>query len=170
MGERWFRQEYPCEFVQAEDGLFDPEMLERAISYDFAPLKFDQRPGPRRDMRLSAAFSRRGRVAADSTHVHQDATNKVKSMAARSSFVDLDVGQVQDAAKAGVGGYSLGKFTPLVLYAAFIQAIRDSGDKGASAQVIRRAISRTAILRYLNKGGKYGTSKLNTYPANRRTL
>jgi hypothetical protein len=41
MGERWFRQEYLCEFVQAEDGVFDPEMVAQAISFEFKPLKID---------------------------------------------------------------------------------------------------------------------------------
>lgn len=38
IGDRWFRQEYLCEFVQTEDGVFDAELVERAVSYEFAPL------------------------------------------------------------------------------------------------------------------------------------
>jgi hypothetical protein len=41
MGERWFRQEYLCEFVQTEDGVFDRELVETAVSFDFAPLVID---------------------------------------------------------------------------------------------------------------------------------
>lgn len=39
MGERWFRQEYLCEFVETEDGVFDPEMLREAVSNEFEPLE-----------------------------------------------------------------------------------------------------------------------------------
>jgi hypothetical protein len=31
MGDRWFRQEYGCEFVGAEGSLFDLEMIRRAM-------------------------------------------------------------------------------------------------------------------------------------------
>jgi hypothetical protein len=41
MGERWFRQEYLCEFVQAKDGVFDPEMIRKAINWDIKPMTFD---------------------------------------------------------------------------------------------------------------------------------
>jgi hypothetical protein len=39
MGERWFRQEYCCEFGDTEEGIFDRDTLEGAFSEDFAPLK-----------------------------------------------------------------------------------------------------------------------------------
>ena len=39
MGERWFRQEYCCEFGDTEEGVFDQKTLEGAFSEDFAPLK-----------------------------------------------------------------------------------------------------------------------------------
>jgi len=39
MGERWFRQEYGCEFVDSVSGLFDRDSIEGAISDEFAPLK-----------------------------------------------------------------------------------------------------------------------------------
>jgi len=32
MGERWFRQEYLCEFVDVESGVFDADLVERAMS------------------------------------------------------------------------------------------------------------------------------------------
>lgn len=38
MGDRWFRQEYCCEFVDAEDSLFDSELLKRAVRDDIEPL------------------------------------------------------------------------------------------------------------------------------------
>jgi hypothetical protein len=38
MGERWYRQEYSCEFVDAVSGVFEREMVERAITTEFAPL------------------------------------------------------------------------------------------------------------------------------------
>lgn len=41
MGERWFRQEFLCEFVQTESGVFDLELVEKAVSYEFAPLEID---------------------------------------------------------------------------------------------------------------------------------
>jgi hypothetical protein len=42
MGDRWFRQEYGCEFVGAEGSLFDLEMIRRAINYDVKPLEIDE--------------------------------------------------------------------------------------------------------------------------------
>ena len=38
MGERWFRQEYLCEFGESMSGVFGREMVERAIRDDVAPL------------------------------------------------------------------------------------------------------------------------------------
>ena len=32
MGERWFQQEYMCEFVETESGMFEREVVERAIT------------------------------------------------------------------------------------------------------------------------------------------
>jgi hypothetical protein len=32
MGERWFAQEYLCEFVETEDGMFERDVVERAIT------------------------------------------------------------------------------------------------------------------------------------------
>jgi hypothetical protein len=43
MGDRWFRQEYLCEFVDVNDSLFDRELLESAIDYSVAPLVFPSR-------------------------------------------------------------------------------------------------------------------------------
>jgi hypothetical protein len=39
-GEAWFRQEYLCEFVDTVSGVFDRDMVERAISNAFQPLRF----------------------------------------------------------------------------------------------------------------------------------
>ena len=39
MGERWFRQEYCCEFNDVEDGVFDSDLVEQAISDDFGELE-----------------------------------------------------------------------------------------------------------------------------------
>ncbi len=39
MGERYFRQEYLCEFDDSVSGVFDREMVERAITDEFAPLE-----------------------------------------------------------------------------------------------------------------------------------
>jgi hypothetical protein len=39
MGERWFRQEYGCEFVDSVSGVFDRELVERAITRDVRPLE-----------------------------------------------------------------------------------------------------------------------------------
>ena len=41
MGERWFRQEYMCEFVEGTSGVFDMELVERAVRDDIAPLVFE---------------------------------------------------------------------------------------------------------------------------------
>jgi hypothetical protein len=38
MGERWFRQEYLCEFMDTEDGVFRRDLIERAIKDDLEPL------------------------------------------------------------------------------------------------------------------------------------
>jgi hypothetical protein len=38
LGERWFRQEYLCEFTDADDAIFDEELIRRAISDDVKPL------------------------------------------------------------------------------------------------------------------------------------
>jgi hypothetical protein len=39
MGERWFRQEYLCEFVAAADSLFDRDLVETAITEEVEPLR-----------------------------------------------------------------------------------------------------------------------------------
>jgi len=39
MGERWFRQEYLCEFVDAVSGVFDRDAVERAITDEVTPLR-----------------------------------------------------------------------------------------------------------------------------------
>ena len=39
MGDRWFRQEYCCEFTGADDGMFNRDLLEQAITDDFKPLR-----------------------------------------------------------------------------------------------------------------------------------
>jgi hypothetical protein len=41
MGDRRFQQEYLCEFVQTESSLFDRDLVEAAISYDFEPLRIE---------------------------------------------------------------------------------------------------------------------------------
>jgi hypothetical protein len=41
LGERWYRQEYQCEFVDSVSGIFDRELVERAITKDVKPLEFD---------------------------------------------------------------------------------------------------------------------------------
>ena len=38
MGDRWFRQEYPCEFAANEETLFPEELVRKAIKYDIQPL------------------------------------------------------------------------------------------------------------------------------------
>ncbi|MGE4048937.1 MAG: terminase family protein [Acetobacteraceae bacterium] len=39
LGDRWFRQEYLCEFISEEDELFDSEDVQRAINSDIPALK-----------------------------------------------------------------------------------------------------------------------------------
>ena len=39
MGERYFRQEYLCEFEDSVSGVFDRELVERAVTDAFAPLE-----------------------------------------------------------------------------------------------------------------------------------
>jgi hypothetical protein len=38
MGERWFQQEYMCEFVDTESGVFERDLVERAITLEVEPL------------------------------------------------------------------------------------------------------------------------------------
>ncbi len=38
MGDRWFRQEYMCEFVGSDDSLFDRDLIDAALSDSLAPL------------------------------------------------------------------------------------------------------------------------------------
>ena len=38
MGERWFRQEYLCEFEDAVSSVFDRDLVERAFTDEFEPL------------------------------------------------------------------------------------------------------------------------------------
>jgi len=38
MGDRWFRQEYLCEFAANEETLFPEELIRKAIKYDIKPL------------------------------------------------------------------------------------------------------------------------------------
>ena len=38
MGERWFRQEYLCEFVDVDDSVFSRESIQRALRPDVEPL------------------------------------------------------------------------------------------------------------------------------------
>lgn len=38
MGERWFRQEYLCEFAANDETLFPEELIRKAIKYDIKPL------------------------------------------------------------------------------------------------------------------------------------
>jgi phage FluMu gp28-like protein len=40
MGDRWFRQEYLCEFTASVSAVFDRDLIEQAISDEFEPLKF----------------------------------------------------------------------------------------------------------------------------------
>jgi hypothetical protein len=40
MGDRWFRQEYCCEFTEADDGIFDSELIKKAVRDDLKPLDF----------------------------------------------------------------------------------------------------------------------------------
>jgi hypothetical protein len=39
MGDRWFRQEYCCEFNDVESGVFDGDLVERAMSDEFGELE-----------------------------------------------------------------------------------------------------------------------------------
>jgi hypothetical protein len=39
MGDLWFRQEYGCEFVDAVSGVFDREVVEKAVREDLRPLE-----------------------------------------------------------------------------------------------------------------------------------
>jgi hypothetical protein len=39
MGDRWFLQEYGCDFTDSEDGVFDRDLVEQAFSDDFEALK-----------------------------------------------------------------------------------------------------------------------------------
>jgi len=39
MGERWFRQEYLCEFVDSVSGVFERDLVEEAITEDVEPLR-----------------------------------------------------------------------------------------------------------------------------------
>lgn len=41
MAERWYQQEYECEFVDAVDGVFDGALVKKAITRKVKPLKFD---------------------------------------------------------------------------------------------------------------------------------
>ncbi len=38
LGDRWFRQEYLCEFLEADDVLFSREVVERAVTEEVKPL------------------------------------------------------------------------------------------------------------------------------------
>jgi hypothetical protein len=40
MGERWFKQEYLCEFTDSVSSVFDRDLVEQAFSWDVKPLKF----------------------------------------------------------------------------------------------------------------------------------
>jgi len=39
MGDLWFRQEYGCEFVDAVSGVFDRDLVEKAVREDVKPLE-----------------------------------------------------------------------------------------------------------------------------------
>jgi hypothetical protein len=39
MGERWYRQEYGCEFVDAVSSVFDMDLVHRAITSEVTPLE-----------------------------------------------------------------------------------------------------------------------------------
>jgi len=41
MGDRHFRQEYLCEFVETNSGVFDRDLVELAMSSEFEPLRID---------------------------------------------------------------------------------------------------------------------------------
>jgi hypothetical protein len=38
LGERWFKQEYCCEFADADESLFDSDLIRAAFSDDVEPL------------------------------------------------------------------------------------------------------------------------------------
>jgi hypothetical protein len=40
MGDRWFKQEYLCEFDDVQSGVFDSDLVARAITHDVRPLVF----------------------------------------------------------------------------------------------------------------------------------
>ncbi len=40
MGERWFGQEYECEFSEVTAGVFDMGVVDRAMSKDFGKIEF----------------------------------------------------------------------------------------------------------------------------------
>jgi hypothetical protein len=40
MGDRWFLQEYMCQFEDSVSGVFDRELVEQAIDYDVKPLAY----------------------------------------------------------------------------------------------------------------------------------
>ncbi len=39
MGDFWYRQEYGCEFVDAVSGVFDSDLVERAVKENLKPLE-----------------------------------------------------------------------------------------------------------------------------------
>jgi hypothetical protein len=41
LGERWYQQEYQCEFVDSVSGIFDRDVVERAMTRNVTPLEFD---------------------------------------------------------------------------------------------------------------------------------
>jgi hypothetical protein len=43
MGDRWFRQEYMCEFLEMEGALFTEEMIQRAFTDEVKPLDLRRR-------------------------------------------------------------------------------------------------------------------------------
>jgi phage FluMu gp28-like protein len=43
MGDRWFRQEYMCEFLEMEGALFTEEMIQRAFTDEVKPLDIRRR-------------------------------------------------------------------------------------------------------------------------------
>jgi hypothetical protein len=47
MGERWFRQEYLCEFVDAEDSIFRDDVIRQALRDDLEPLDLSVRSAGR---------------------------------------------------------------------------------------------------------------------------
>jgi phage FluMu gp28-like protein len=40
MGDRWFLQEYMCQFEDSVSGVFDRKLVEQAITYDVKPLAY----------------------------------------------------------------------------------------------------------------------------------